>query len=139
MSAKRLTLPARVKALTVPLPAGKHIRPDLDDDEPVVLWLSKTAPPPGLWGQLRAAHPTSGLWPLLLTPLDGDAARPWVEGELIPDDMSDPADHDPADLLSSWWAQSAAGNGAWPGLAPATATATATVPGGGRVAEADAT
>ncbi len=119
VSAKRLTLPARVKALTVPLPAGKHIRPDLDDDEPAVLWLSKTPPPPGLWEELRAAHPTSGLWPLLLTPLDGDAARPWVEGELVPGEMSDPADHDPADLLSSWWTSYAAGNGDWPGLAPA--------------------
>ncbi|GAB3829297.1 DUF4253 domain-containing protein [Dactylosporangium cerinum] len=119
VSAKRMTLPARVKALTVPLPAGKHIRPDLDDDEPAVLWLSKTAPPPGLWEELRAAHPTSGLWPLLLTPLEGDAARPWVEGELVPDDMSDPASHDPADLLSSWWAESETGGDAWPGLAPA--------------------
>ncbi|WP_327003468.1 DUF4253 domain-containing protein [Dactylosporangium sp. NBC_01737] len=133
MFAKRLTLPGRVKALTVPLPAGKHIRPDLDDDEPAVLWLSKTAPPPGLWEQLRAAHPTSGLWPLLLTPLDGDAARPWVEGELVPDDMSDPAEHDPAHLLSSWWSQTATGNAAWPGLAPATTT------DGADVAKADAT
>ncbi len=56
---------------------------------------------------------------LLLTPLDGDAARPWVEGELVPGEMSDPADHDPADLLSSWWTSYAAGNGDWPGLAPA--------------------
>jgi hypothetical protein len=131
VSAKRLTLPARVKALTVPLPAGKHIRPDLDDDEPAVLWLSKAAPPPGLWEQLRAAHRTSGLWPLLLTPLSRDPARPWVEGELLPDDMSDPAEHDPADLLSSWWAHAAEGNGAWPGLAPAA--------DGADLAEADAT
>ncbi|MEV0128745.1 DUF4253 domain-containing protein [Dactylosporangium sp. NPDC050688] len=118
MSPKRLTLPARVKALTVPLPAGKHIRPDLDDDEPAVLWLSKTAPPPGLWQELRAAHSATGLWPLLLTHLDGDASRPWVEGELVPDEMSDPAGHDPAELLASWWATTAAGHGAWPGLAP---------------------
>ncbi|MET7418943.1 DUF4253 domain-containing protein [Dactylosporangium sp. NPDC005555] len=122
MSAKRLTLPARVKALAVPLPAGRHIRPDLDDDEPAVLWLSKTSPPPGLWEELRAAHSVTGLWPLLLTHLDGDPARPWVEGELLPDDMSDPATHDPAALLSAWWAASAAGQDGWPGLAPASVT-----------------
>jgi hypothetical protein len=119
MSAKRLTLPARVKALTVPLPAGRHIRPDLDDDEPAVLWLSRTAPPPGLWGELRAAHPGTGLWPLLLTHLRDAPARPWVEGELFPGDMSDPAAHDPVALLSAWWPADA--DGAWPGLAPAAA------------------
>ncbi|MEU0555717.1 DUF4253 domain-containing protein [Dactylosporangium sp. NPDC006015] len=119
MSVKRLTLPARVKALTVPLPPGKTIRPDLDDDEPAVLWLSKTSPPPGLWEELRAAHPATGLWPLLLTHLDGDPCRPWIEGALVPDDMSDPADHDPAALLPKWWAETGDERGPWPGLAPA--------------------
>ena len=73
-----------------------------------------------MWEQLRAAHPTSGLWPLLLTPLKSNTARPWVEGELIPFDMSDPSGHDPAELLASWWAHAAPGK-AWPGLAPTTA------------------
>ncbi|MCP9211507.1 DUF4253 domain-containing protein [Streptomyces cucumeris] len=55
---------------------------------------------------MHAEHTRSGLWPLLLEALDpGDAEfRPWGSGEVFPEQMSSPANHDPADLLAQWWA-----------------------------------
>ncbi|MER7468622.1 DUF4253 domain-containing protein [Streptomyces sp. NPDC097981] len=46
------------------------------------------------------------MWPLLLDSRDPEDSdfRPWGSGELFPERMSSPDDHDPADLLAKWWA-----------------------------------
>ena len=91
-------------------------------------WLSDRPPPPGLWGRLRAEHPRSGLWPLLLTPLRADDEfRPWGNGEVDPGDMSSPAAHDVDTVLARWWSGQQPVDGSasdlfpreWPGRSPA--------------------
>ncbi|MGV9313636.1 DUF4253 domain-containing protein [Streptomyces sp. NPDC003691] len=83
------------------LPPGRTITAD---GRPV-LWLSDEPAPLGLWKRIRAEHPRTGLWPLLLEALDprDDDFRPWASDELSPAEMSSPADHDPAALLARWW------------------------------------
>ncbi len=71
------------------------------------LWLSDTPADAELWAHLLAERSTSGLWPLLLDVQsmgDGDF-RPWASGELFPERMSSPDAHDPAELLTRWWAE----------------------------------
>ncbi|MFE4518483.1 DUF4253 domain-containing protein [Kitasatospora sp. NPDC056783] len=101
-----LDLAAALAALTVPLPPGRLAGGDDDGAEPV-LWVSDAPAPAGLWARLHRAHPDSGLWPLLLTPLDhGDPDyRPWLSGELYPGDAAVPGLYDPAALLATWWKQ----------------------------------
>ncbi|MER7765794.1 DUF4253 domain-containing protein [Kitasatospora sp. NPDC096140] len=127
-------LAAALADLTVPLPPGRLVGAD-DGREPL-LWISDAPAPAGLWAQLHRAHPQSGLWPLLLSPLDrGDADyRPWLSGELYPTDAAIPGLYDPAALLRSWWETGEAGGYeedgelaealapygfTWPGTAPA--------------------
>lgn len=92
------------RSLSVPLPPGRIVRGDEGDSDVAALWLSDEPAPDGLWSRLRAEHPRSGLWPLLLRPLGADEpGRPWDDGELWPDDMSSPDEHDPEALLAQWW------------------------------------
>ncbi|MDX2293322.1 MULTISPECIES: DUF4253 domain-containing protein [Streptomyces] len=116
----------------VPLPAGRMVTAGEGDGGTLPLWLSDGPAPFGLWGRIRAAHPRTGLWPLLLEPLDGhEDFRPWGSGELFPGASSRPADHEPATVLARWWddcvstgedddapAVTAPYGRAWPGLAP---------------------
>jgi hypothetical protein len=91
------------RALSVPLPPGRIVRGDEGDSDLAALWLSDEPAPDGLWARLRAEHSRSGLWPLLLRPLSDEPSRPWEDGELWPDDMSSPDEHDPEALLAQWW------------------------------------
>ncbi|HWO64113.1 MAG TPA: DUF4253 domain-containing protein [Umezawaea sp.] len=95
------------RVLSVPLPPGRSVvsEEEEDGDRPA-FWLSDKPAPEGLWARLRADHARSGLWPLLLDALDDedDDYRPWGNGEVLPGDMSSPADHDPVALLKGWWA-----------------------------------
>lgn len=91
------------RSLTVPLPPGRAVRPADEETDQLIYWLSDTPATAELWARLRAEHATSGLWPLLLGGLDGEEDRPWIEGELYPEDTSTPGDHDPAALLADWW------------------------------------
>ena len=52
----------------VSLGPGRRVRADLDGDGPEVLWRSDAPPPRPLdtWRALAAAHPRTGLWPLLV-------------------------------------------------------------------------
>ncbi|MEU3609865.1 DUF4253 domain-containing protein [Streptomyces sp. NPDC035033] len=128
----------------VRLPAGRMMTADEGDGGAPPLWLSDAPAPFGAWGRIRAAHPRTGLWPLLLEPLDGEGAdfRPWASGELFPGEASRLSDHDPAAVLAHWWegctsageeedalsagerlAVTAPYGAAWPGLAPGRAPA----------------
>jgi hypothetical protein len=115
------------RSLSVPLPAGRALSSEEDEDgDRPALWLSDGPAPGGLWARLRAEHARSGLWPLLLDALDDHAEdyRPWASGEFAPSEMSSPDEHDPATLLADWWTRYAddpttAPHGRrWPGLAP---------------------
>ncbi|MFI9011575.1 DUF4253 domain-containing protein [Actinosynnema sp. NPDC053489] len=126
------------RALPVPLPPGRAVVPEEGDPERPAFWLSDAPAPAGLWTRLRAEHTRSGLWPVLLDSLDDEDEeyRPWGNGEVLPDEMSSPGEHDPAALLADWWAAStgedpedeltpaeraaitAPFGRTWPGLAP---------------------
>lgn len=88
------------ETLSVRLPAGRMVHSDTGEP---LLWLSDEPASPGLWSRLRAEHPRSGLWPLLLHGLDTDPVRPWESQELFPSWISSLTDHDPAELLARWW------------------------------------
>ena len=97
----------------VQLPEGRLIVPDEDftsqggDRHDPCLWISK-APVPGvakLVTSLVVAFETNGLWPLVLTSLEGDDDRPWLTGELDPSSSTDPAIHEPLAVLQEWWAE----------------------------------
>ncbi|MFE5854216.1 DUF4253 domain-containing protein [Streptomyces sp. NPDC056500] len=91
--------------LDTPLPPGRMITSEDSSDGNQILWLSDGPVAPGLWARIRAEHARTGLWPLLLDCRDpGDSEfRPWASGELSPERMSSPGDHDPAELLAHWW------------------------------------
>ncbi|MFI2611262.1 DUF4253 domain-containing protein [Kitasatospora sp. NPDC018619] len=147
-----LDLAAALADLPADLPPGRLVAED--EGRAPILWISDAPAPVGLYRQLHRAHPQTGLWPLLLTPLDrtDDDYRPWLSGELTPSEASAPDLHDPAALLRTWWKQ-VDGDGdadgepdedaevldealapygrTWPGTAPAV-----TVPDGAAGAEA---
>ncbi|MEW2079944.1 DUF4253 domain-containing protein [Streptomyces sp. NPDC013433] len=123
------------------LPPGRMITSDEGHGTVQPLWLSDSPPCAGLWPRLRAKHAAFGLWPLLLTPLEPHETdfRPWACGELSPERMSSPADHDSRTVLARWWqdhtatdedddqrdaekrlAVTAPFGQTWPGPAPAT-------------------
>ncbi|PRY44488.1 DUF4253 domain-containing protein [Umezawaea tangerina] len=93
------------RSLAVGLPPGRPVVSEEEEGDRPAFWLSDKPAPEGLWARLRAEHARSGLWPLLLDALDDDDEeyRPWGNGEVVPGDMSSPADHDPAKLLATWW------------------------------------
>lgn len=111
-------------------------------DKPV-MWISDGPAPAGLWERLYNERERSGLWPLLLAPLeDTPAFRPWESQELYPQRMSSPGEHDAVALLRGWWEGlaledqpedvellrevTAPFGTAWPGLAPSPALVPAT-------------
>jgi len=121
------------------LPSGRLVTPDarLAVGSPAagpVLWVSDQPVPAAgaLWARLRAEHPRTGLWPLLLTGLRSDPLRPWHAGELCPVVLPPPGQRDAGRVLAGLWRHSP-GTGAgphdhdgtqapfaaWPGLAPA--------------------
>ncbi|MCE6999073.1 DUF4253 domain-containing protein [Saccharothrix sp. S26] len=94
------------RTLSVPLPPGRPVVAEDDPSGRPAFWLGDGPAPAGLWPRLRAEHARSGLWPLLLDSLDDedDEYRPWGNGEVLPDEMSSPDEHDPEALLARWWA-----------------------------------
>ncbi|MGW1428913.1 DUF4253 domain-containing protein [Streptomyces sp. NPDC002431] len=130
--------PEALSVLGTLLPAGRTITSDEGDGDERPLWLADVPATAGLWARVHAEHPRTGLGPLLLAPLEPDddgLFRPWGSGEVYPEDMSDPAGHDPAGLLAAWWAAHTAVDAddplpaaeraavtapfeEWPGLAP---------------------
>jgi hypothetical protein len=89
--------------MSVALPPGRTVTSEETVDERPVYWLSDEPAPPGLWAALRREHVQSGLWPLLLGGTGFKPSLPWEEGEVFPDDVSDPGSHHPDSLLAAWW------------------------------------
>jgi Domain of unknown function (DUF4253) len=125
------------RRLPVALPPGRPVLPTRNGDIGGVpaYWLSDQPAPATLWSELRGAHRQSGLWPLLLESWDGDPARPWVAGEVVPQPVSAIDGRDAAAFMAAvWadWAQEQQGEEdigydfedlapfgrQWPGLAP---------------------
>lgn len=122
--------PPGAGALPFALPAGRVVRAETEDGPPV-LWASHEPVPLALWAEAAAAHPRTGLWPLLLKK---DAIEAWDGGELYVEEGDPPGD--PAEVLAGWWngnveihdddrlsvaereAVTAPYGQRWPGLAP---------------------
>jgi hypothetical protein len=87
------------------LPLGRIVRSGDDGTGRPALWMSDEPASERLWAQAYADRSRSGLWPLLLEPLQHDEGfSPWESGELS-FEQSTPADiHDPTSLLAKWWA-----------------------------------
>jgi hypothetical protein len=77
----------------IPLPPGREV-PFIDGSRPAMLWCSDEPPTADLVQQLRAAHPATGLWPVLLNddPL-----------ELMPELAGSPDLHDAVLVLAGFW------------------------------------
>ncbi|MFJ9692533.1 DUF4253 domain-containing protein [Kitasatospora sp. NPDC101183] len=91
---------AALADLAVPPPPGRTVTGP--DGHPLP-WAGDRAVPIGPWERPHRAHPETGLWPLLLSPLhedDDDGFRPWLTGELRPD--GDGRAHDAQALLARW-------------------------------------
>lgn len=99
----------------VALPAGHLIEVDrsrvaVPDAAPLgaVAWVSDEPVPTigPLWSELAARFPVTGLWPIVLAPLDlGDESR-WWDGGLDPTLSRQPDEIDDIDVettLSGWW------------------------------------
>ncbi|ABS05558.1 hypothetical protein FHR75_003272 [Kineococcus radiotolerans] len=67
------------------LPTGRLVAPAGYGGAEPLLWVADVPAGRGRWAELAAAHPATGLWPVLLEGLaEGDLARPWLEGEFAP-------------------------------------------------------
>ncbi|MCW2900089.1 MAG: hypothetical protein JWO67_2354 [Streptosporangiaceae bacterium] len=93
------------RRLSVALPPGDVVWPDPDyvqHQTPVrpAYWLSDEPASGGLWGRLRAEHPRSGLWPVLLD----DTTQPWSAGQVAPEQVADIGTYLPAAFMREVWA-----------------------------------
>jgi hypothetical protein len=67
------------------LPPGRLVAPAGYPGAEPLLWVADAPAGAGEWAERAAAHPVTGLWPVLLEGLaEGDLARPWLEGEFAP-------------------------------------------------------
>ncbi|KAB2341038.1 DUF4253 domain-containing protein [Actinomadura rudentiformis] len=93
------------RALDVALPAGDVVWPDPGYPQRQILlrpafWLSDEPVTGELWAALRAAHPRSGLWPVLLDETD----QPWAAGQIAPEPVTDIDNYLPSAFMSEVWA-----------------------------------
>jgi hypothetical protein len=90
------------------LPPGQIVRSGDDGANRPALWMSDGPAPQDLWARAYAGRGHSGLWPLLLEPLQqDDEFRPWGSGELSFEWSSPAGLHDAGALLAQWWASCA--------------------------------
>src|SRR5690242_16467696 len=92
----------------VTLPPGKRIRGAHGSGEPAAWVTLQPVPDPGrVWAALSAAHQETGLVPILLSGLGGDARdtrRPWDNGEFdAPADVTQLEHMDAAGVLREMW------------------------------------
>jgi hypothetical protein len=87
------------------LPPGQVVRSD--SGEPL-LWVGDGPAEAGRWAASRREHAGGGWWPLLLGGKErwraGPAHDAWLGSDALDRSRcSDPADHDPAVVLATWW------------------------------------
>lgn len=70
----------RGRSLSFELPAGDVVWPEQPARRPA-FWMSDEPARDGLWAAMRAEHPRSGLWPVLLD----ESAQPWSSAQVAPD------------------------------------------------------
>ena len=88
------------------LPAGIFVTPLRDDHvgDPVLWVTSEPVPDAGQhWGKLHPHCVTQGLWPLVLTALDGEPWAPWHDGELDPVSPEEMSLADAGIVLADLW------------------------------------
>ncbi|MFG2090699.1 MULTISPECIES: DUF4253 domain-containing protein [unclassified Spirillospora] len=96
---------AAERALSVPLPEGDLVWPDPGYPQRRLLmrpafWLSDEPVHGDLWGGLRAEHPRSGLWPLLMDESD----QPWASGQIAPEPAAEIGNYHPHAFMYEVWA-----------------------------------
>lgn len=84
--------------------SGRRVQADLDGPGPEVLWRTDGPPPPGAWEQLAAAHPQTGLWPLLLIDERLDLGYVDWPAELEPLALGGPGEQPHADAVEEVFA-----------------------------------
>ncbi|HEY3688520.1 MAG TPA: DUF4253 domain-containing protein [Streptosporangiaceae bacterium] len=92
------------RRLSVALPPGTVVWPDpgytqRSAQRRPALWLSDAPVTGELWARLRADHPASGLWPVLLE----DSNQPWSAGQIAPEPASEIDFYDPAAFMAEVW------------------------------------
>ncbi|GII92884.1 DUF4253 domain-containing protein [Sinosporangium siamense] len=91
------------RTLSVELPQGSLVWPDPDYLERVparpAFWLSDEPVTGELWSRLRADHPRSGLWPLLLD----DSAQPWWAGQVAPESAAEIDNYSASAFMYEVW------------------------------------
>lgn len=97
------------RALPVTLPPGSVVWPDPGYPQRHVVrrpafWVSDEPAPAKLWSMLRAEHPGSGLWPVLLD----DTNQPWSAGQVAPEPVGEIGNYEPAAFMAEVWAEWAA-------------------------------
>jgi len=119
------------RVLDVALPPGRLVVPHKETAAArPAYWLSDEPGGGDLWARLRRAHARSGLWPVLVSPDDGNPKVPWVAGEVGPEPVASIDGLHAAEVLAGFWNEwvedgsdlrelEPFGHG-WPGLAQAT-------------------
>jgi Domain of unknown function (DUF4253) len=90
----------------VTLPAGKRVTAAYGSGEPIAWATNQPLRDAGtVWAALSAAHPETGLVPILLAGLDDDTKRPWDDEEFDDPENISALDHlDAARVLADDWA-----------------------------------
>ncbi|MET8141769.1 DUF4253 domain-containing protein [Sphaerisporangium sp. NPDC005288] len=95
------------RTLSVELPAGSVVWPDptyLRFPSAVrgrpAFWLSEAPATGSLYARLRAEHPRSGLWPVLLE----ESVQPWSVGQIAPDAAAEIDNYNVGAFMEEVWA-----------------------------------
>ncbi|MEW2355639.1 DUF4253 domain-containing protein [Spirillospora sp. NPDC029432] len=96
---------AAERTLSAELPDGDVVWPDPGYPQHQLVrrpafWVSDDPVGGDLWARLRAEHPRSGLWPLLLDESD----QPWAAGQVAPEPVADVANYAPGAFMYEVWA-----------------------------------
>jgi hypothetical protein len=107
---KKRELPADgpVEIAGVKLPSGRRLRGALASRRLPTIWITDALipNPAKTWSDLLARQPDTGLVPIILDSLAGDATRPWDELEFGSGYVDEIRDHRTGVLLKEWWAHS---------------------------------
>ncbi|GII62272.1 hypothetical protein Skr01_23570 [Sphaerisporangium krabiense] len=92
------------RTLSVELPPGELVWPDptyarFPARRRPAFWLSEDPAPGALWAQLRAEHPRSGLWPVLLE----ESVQPWSVGQIAPDAAAEIDNYNVGAFMAEVW------------------------------------